>query len=196
MAGDPEGLRASAGDEVRMSDGVQVAGSGPTAGGTLKIGARREGWERNQDVSEVDAAKRFSSLTGRDWVLFEKQLQGSDIDVVARSEDGKRAEQFQITVLYDQNFWEDVNTKKAADVDLTREDVVSLIQKAVDKKKNRYPLAQRQRAILLIDLVPGGMLRQFAAHARQVLRSLLQDAAFRETWLVGSTADQLFQLWP
>jgi len=34
------------------------------------------------------------------------------------------------------------------------------------------------------------------AHARQVLSDLSEEAAFKQIWLVGSTADQVFKLWP
>lgn len=192
----PEEHEKSLSDDLKLSEALQIAASGPTASGTLKIGARRVGWKANQDVDEADAARRFSSLTGREWVIFEKQPQDSDVDVIGRSEDRSRAEDFQVTVLYDEDFWASVNRRGVVDVDLSCDDVVRLIEKAVSKKRDRYPLVQRQPIILLIDLVPGGMLSQFAAHARQVLGGLLREAAFKETWLVGSTADQVFQLWP
>jgi hypothetical protein len=66
----------------------------------------------------------------------------------------------------------------------------------VTRKKNYYPLSQRQRVILLVDLVPGGMLAEFAREARRALASLLEEVAFKETWLVGATAEQMFELWP
>lgn len=40
------------------------------------------------------------------------------------------------------------------------------------------------------------MISEFVARTRHVLCGLLKEAAFKETWLVGSTADQVFQLWP
>ncbi len=184
------------GDEMRPSEGIQIAASGPTASGTLKIGARRGGWKANQGVDEIDTARRFASSTGREWTILEKQPEDSDVDVIGRSENRPGAEHFQVTVLYDQEFWKAVNTKGAADVELTLEEVVRLIEKAVSKKMTHYPVGQRQNTILLIDLVPGGMLPQFAAHARHVLGGPMKEAAFKETWLVGSTADHVFQLWP
>ena len=114
---------------------------------------RRTEWKRNQAVDEVEAAKRFASLSGRAWATFDK-VDGSDVDVVARSADGMRL------------------------------------------KGNRYPATRTPEFILLVDLVPGGMATGFALHARQVLRDLLAEAAFKEVWLVGATSDHLFQLWP
>lgn len=154
----PEEHWRSLGDSMKPSEGLQIAGSGPTASGTLKIGVRRVGWKLNQDVDEADAAKRFSSLTGHELVIFEKQPQDSDADVIGGSEDRSRKEHFQITVLYDQDFWASINRRGAGavDVELSSDDVVRLIEKAVTKKKDRYPLVQRQPMILLIDLDPGG----------------------------------------
>lgn len=171
--------RESLGDEMRPSDGIQIAASGPTASGRLKIGARRVGWKVNQGVDEIDTARRFSSSTGGEWTLLEKQPEGSDVDVIGRSENRLGAEYFQVTVLYDQEFWKAVNTKGAADVELTLEEVVRLIEKAVSKKRTHYPVEQRQNTILLIDLVPGGMLPQFAAHARHVLGGLMKRRHLR-----------------
>src|SRR6266446_3984067 len=118
--------RKSLGDEMRPSEGIQIAASGPTASGTLKIGARRGGWKANQGVDEIDTARRFASSTGREWTILEKQPEDSDVE-------------------------------------LTLEEVVRLIEKAVSKKMTHYPVGQRKNTILLIDLVPGGMLPQFAA---------------------------------
>ena len=50
---------------------------------------RRTEWKRNQAVDEVEAAKRFASLSGRAWATFDK-VDASDVDVVARSADGMR----------------------------------------------------------------------------------------------------------
>lgn len=141
--------------------------------------------EGNQEVDEVDVARRFSMSTGRGWKLFEKQPQGSDVDVVVRAEVGTTEENFQITVLYDPEFWRSVNTKGTTDVELTCDGVIRLIETAVSKKKNHYPLAQRQRVILLIDLVPGGMLAEWAREARGALASLLEEAAFNEVPFEG-----------
>jgi hypothetical protein len=107
----PEEPGLSLGDEMRPLEGLQIVASGPTASGTLKIGARRVGWKANQEVDEVDTARRFSSATGREWTIFEKQPQGSDVDVIGRAENGTREEKFQVTVLYDPEFWRSVNTK-------------------------------------------------------------------------------------
>ncbi|HEU5190056.1 MAG TPA: hypothetical protein VFX14_10235 [Methylomirabilota bacterium] len=101
-----------------------------------------------------------------------------------------------MTVLYDGPCWASLNAMGAAEIELTPDDAVHLIRYAVERKRNRYPATQRPEFILLVDLVPGGMATGFALHARQVLRDLLAEAAFKEIWLVGATSDHLFQLWP
>ena len=73
---------------MKLSEGLQVAASGPRASGTLKIGARRVGWKAKEEVDEVDTARRFSASTRREWTIFEKQPQDSDVDVIGRSENG------------------------------------------------------------------------------------------------------------
>lgn len=186
----------SLGDKAQLGDGLQIAASGPTASGTLKIGARRSGWKAEKEVAETDTARRFSSLTDWGLTIFESQPQNSDVDVVSWSESRGKMENFQVTVLYDPEFWTSVNTKGTTDVELTCPEVVRLIEKAVTKKKDQYPRCQRQRVILLVDLVPGGMLPGFAGAAREALAKLLEEAAFKGVWLVGSTRDQVFHLWP
>lgn len=192
----PEEHGKSLGDELRISEGLQIAATGPTASGTLKIAARRVGWKASQEVDEVDTARRFSSSTGREWTIFEKQPQGSDVDVIGTLESRTREEKFQVTVLYDPEFWRSVNTRGTTNIELTCDDAIRLMEKAVTRKGNHYPLSQRQGVILLVDLVPGGMLAEFARETRVALASLLEVAAFKEVWVVGSTRDQVFQLWP
>ena len=184
----PESREISAGS-------VQLASSGPTETGTFRIGARRTEWKRNQAADEVEAAKRIANLSGRAWATFDK-VDGSDVDVVARSADRGRKERYRVTVLYDGPCWASLNAMGAAEIELTPDDAVHLIRYAVERKRNRYPATQRPEFILLVDLVPGGMATGFALHARQVLRDLLAEAAFKEVWLVGATSDHLFQLSP
>jgi hypothetical protein len=185
----------SIGGNVKPVGGLQIGAYGPRAGGILTIAARRVNWNPRKAEDELDVARRFCSLTRNGLTEFDQPEENSPTDVDAKSADGKRHDRLQITVLYDETFWQKLKTTKTADAQLTSQDIVNLIEKAVKRKLNYAPSVRRD-TMLLIDLNPAGILAQFVDDAKATLTQLFSAAAFKEIWLVGSTEQQVFKLWP
>lgn len=183
-------------EEAKAGDGFRIGVYGPTESGLLRIAARQSTYAIGKDADEVEVAEKFCTLARNGLTRFLKPRQASEIDVVGVSEDKTRRENFQVTVLFDGNFWKSLNARGAGDVQLDGPEVIELVRRAVMRKKEKYPLAIRQTTVLLVDTAPAGLVNGFVHDVRWVLATLLREAEFKEIWLVGSTVEQVFRIWP
>ena len=134
---DSSPLNISADDQVTLDDGLQVALQGKTESGHQKIGVRRVNWPRSKQSDEIEVTTRFCLMTDNGLSKFEAVEEYSDIDVHAISEDGTQQEDFQVRVLFDEEFWQVLNTTGAVDVELSVEALSDLVVLAVTAKHKK-----------------------------------------------------------
>jgi hypothetical protein len=165
-----------------------------TATGGQQISARRISWVDIGTPTEIDTAKRFSQFVGNGLSSFEKVEQRSDIDVIGRSPDGAIVEKFQVTRLWDSNFWRSLKDGGAADIELSAEDLSKLVLDALERKRGKYSLQQRMALILLIDTTPEGILPSLIPGILSYLADKSTTSAFKEVWLVGRDQDKTYKM--
>ncbi|WKZ25005.1 MAG: hypothetical protein QY321_01065 [Patescibacteria group bacterium] len=182
-------ITKSLSDTFVLSDSLRVGSLGEDEEGNQKISARQSGKITRKQVSEINVAKKFASSERKYLVTFVNDIENSLVDVIATAEDGSRGEYYQITKLYDKDFWQKLNTLGA--VDLITNALVPLIETAI-RRKNDYDPKEKNNLILLIDAWPG-ILNKYASAAKTNLSFLLREANFKEVWLIGQTT---FRLWP
>ncbi len=186
-------LESTNSDTVRMSEGVQIGVYGPGENGGQRVGGRRNNWHENRNEDEINVAQRFSIISQNGLVKFQKQQQNSDVDVLGFSDDHRVVEKFQITRLYDKQFWTELH-EGATDRELTLKDLCEMVLEAIKRKEEKYSLQQRKDIVLLIDTNPAGIVSTLVPLIINNLGTRVENAGFRDIWLVGVTNDQLFQL--
>ncbi len=180
-------------ETIGLSEGFKAASLGVgEAVGQQKTQARIGGESLTKEGEELARTKIFAFYFRKELTKFYNDKQDSPIDVIAESENGAVKESFQVTKLYNEEFWKELNTKNAANLITDR--VIVLIKDAIDRKKN-LDSKQREKIILLIDTWPG-ILPEFAERGKEILEKLLNDANFKEVWLIGSLKEQMFKIWP
>jgi len=182
-------------DAAAKSAGSLQAGLfGPGPDGGQKFGARRDNWSQPKPVSEVEATKRFSAFT--DAGLTDLEKVEDDADVIARTPGGVKVE-FQVTVLWDEDFWRWLNTTGATqDGYKSSDEMNSLILKAIERKSSKYTPSRLRVLNLLIDTNPVPVIPTVAVSARKALRPRLSETGFNSIWLVGAERQHTYQLWP
>jgi hypothetical protein len=171
--------------------GLQAAVIRATAGEDQGIAVRRIGWFETTSYTELDTAQRFCRLSYNALTNLEKVSQYNDVDILAKSADGSRSEEFQVTRLWDGTFWQQLNTTGAYDGQLSRDDLRNLARDAVRRKQCRYTYERRRKLILLIDTNPVAVLPHFNS-IKADLKTKLDRIGFKQVWLVGP--EQTFEM--
>lgn len=188
-------LNVVAAETVHLETGFQASVFAPTPDGGQKIGARRTDWFETKTSTEMDTAKRFSLFTDNGLTDFQKANEDDDVDIQGRSPDGSVCEDFQVTRLWDGEFWKPLNTTGASDRELTREEIRELILRAVERKgTKKYAHGRRRMLTLLIDTNPVPVLAQLVSGIQADLKVRLDEIGFKQVWLVGSETGQTFEI--
>lgn len=187
----------SVNDTISLDDGLEIGGYGCGQDGSQKIGGRRTNWSENKttkEVDEIDVARRFSSLTVNGLTKFEKHSQNSDVDVCGMSDNKQIVENFQITRLWDEQFWKELNAG-AVDKELSLEKIAELILLAVKRKgENKYTHSRRKIIILLIDTNPVAVIPELIDKIKNCLGTRVSYFGFKSVWLVGTNKEHIFKL--
>jgi len=180
---------------VHTSLGFQARTIRADPGGGQRITIRRAGWLETAASTEMDTAQRFANFCDNGFTEFSKAQENDDVDIVAKYSNGAVVQEFQITRLWDGQFWKQLNTKGAVDIELTQNEVVTLIHQAIERKGDaKYAVNRRKQLILLIDTNPDAIRVQLAPLLRSALNSQLDRASFKQVWLVGPDQEGTIQL--
>src|SRR6185503_6333799 len=99
-------------------------------------------------------------------------------------------EDFQVRVLFDEDFWGRLNTTGAVDVELSVEQLADLVVWAVKSKNEHYGVDQKPNITLLLDLSPGTIYQQLLHQLPTLLAPKLEEVNFKAIWLVGSRKEE------
>lgn len=187
--------RVVASASVHSSLGVQARTIRADPGEGQCITIRRAGWFETTASTEMDTAHRFANFCDSRFIEFNKAQEYDDVDIVAKSSNGATVQEFQITRVWDGPFWKQLNTTGAVDRKLTKDELVTLIHQAIERKgEAKYSINRRKQLILLIDTNPDAIRVQLAPFLRSALKSQLDKVSFKQVWLVGPDQDNTFQL--
>lgn len=191
-------LNINVNDMISTSESLQLGGYGRGQNGGQKIGGRRTNWFKNkntQKADEIDVARRFSLLTENRLTKFENEYEeNSDIDVYGRSNNGQIVENFQITSLWNNEFWKELSDNKATDQELNSKEIANLILVVMKKKGEKYTLSRRKTIILLIDTNPASVIPELVDGIKNCLGTQVSDFGFKGVWLVGTDKEHTFKL--
>jgi hypothetical protein len=162
------------------------------------VQARRAGFAETTLAHEFSMVQTFAALFRPELVKIDKLridskvVENTPIDIVAESEDGSIRESFQVTRLYDSPLWQQVKVNERADLVIKFEELVSFLSRVLADKN--YDANERKRIILLIDTWPG-VLPDLAKKVSEAVESQLEQASFKEVWLLNKDRDQSFRIW-
>ncbi|OGH58655.1 MAG: hypothetical protein A2725_03075 [Candidatus Magasanikbacteria bacterium RIFCSPHIGHO2_01_FULL_33_34] len=155
-----------------------------------KVRVQTTGEKQGKEESELAVVKLLCHMYKKDLQEFSQPETYSHIDVIGEDDAGNKL-YFQVTQLYDQNFWYNLGKNKKASVEL-EDRVTMLIEYAINRKLN-YPKDLRKNLVLVIDSGVGILKTDIdTSH----FSNLVTESNFSEIWLVGRTGDLTIKLYP
>jgi len=176
-------------EKINISESYSMSSFGIEKG-KQKISARVIGKRMKKENEEIIVAKRFCKFDDRQLETFYNDIEKSPIDVIGENKEVR--EFFQVTKLYSKDFWYQLNRDK--EVDFLTDALVCLVDEAI-KRKNCYDAAEKRKIVLLIDTWPG-ISSYFVEKACKELLETIMKSEFKEIWLIGSTKESSFCIWP
>jgi hypothetical protein len=155
-----------------------------------RVDVQTTGQKQGKEESELVVVKLLCHLYKKELQNFFQPETDSHIDVIGKDDKGNEIH-FQVTQLYDQNFWHDLNKNGKASVEI-KEKVITLIENAINRKFN-YPKDLREDLVLVIDSGVGVLPTDIDTSS---FNNLAKESNFKEIWLVGRTKDLTIKLYP
>lgn len=155
-----------------------------------RLDVQTTGQKQGKEESELAVVKLLCHFYKKELQNFSQPETDSHIDVIGEDSEGNEIH-FQVTQLYDQNFWHHLNKYGKASIEI-KEKVTALIENAVNRKFN-YPKDLREDLVLVIDSGVGILPADID---KSSFSNLVTESNFKEIWLVGRTKDLTFKLYP
>ncbi len=160
------------------------------SGNQSKVNVQAVGQRQGKEESELVVVKLLCHMYKKSLQNFSQPETDSHIDVVGKDSAGNET-YFQVTQLYDQGFWYDLNKNEKASIKI-KEKVVNLIESAINRKLN-YPKELREKLILVIDSGVGLLESDIEKNS---FNKILAESNFKEVWIVGRTEHLTIKLYP
>ena len=155
-----------------------------------EVSVKTTGDRQGKEASELAAVKLLCHMYKKDLQEFSQPETDSHIDVIGEDGLGNKI-YFQVTQLYDQNFWHQLGKNEKASIELKNK-ATSLVETAISRKLN-YPKDLREALVLVIDSGVGVLEKDIdITH----LSNFLTGSNFKEIWLVGRTKNLTVKLHP
>jgi len=157
--------------------------------GKQKVGATVDGTRMPKEIREIAVVKLLCHHFKPHLEKFSNDIQDSPVDVIAENSSGL-IENFQVTKLYDEQFWRDLSKEKTADRVLP--EIESLVGDAIKRKVN-FDKGSKTNIILAIDAWPG-VMRELAEKMASL--PVVRSSNFKEIWIAGSIPEMTFKIYP
>ncbi len=116
--------------------------------------------------------------------------QGSVVDVVASKKDLSDSKSFQVTKLFDREFFRALNSKGEVSIE---PDIPALIKGAISRKQN-FDAREKKKTILIIDSSPGISVNTISKTQKLDLEALANQSGYSEVWMVGLFQGSILKL--
>jgi hypothetical protein len=155
-----------------------------------EVNVQMSGERQNKEESEYSVVKLLCHMHKNNLQKFSQPETDSPIDVIGEDSKGNK-EFFQVTKLYNQNFWHQLGKHEKASIEL-KNNVTVLIKEAINRKLT-YPLEIRKSLVLVIDCGVG--LLKTDVDLTEI-NSISIQSGFKEIWLVGKSIELTYKLHP
>ncbi len=179
-------------ENVALKDAFRLATVGAVAenfGHLLqKVSARIGGFKSPKESEEKNVVMRLCKKAKSNLNHFENDVQDSATDIIASN--GSEIECFQVTKLYEEQFWKKLMA--SGHVDFITKSILKLIEESV-LRKSKYDKEETKKLILVIDTWPG-IHHKYLEQIHNQGRSLFAESGYKEIWLVGETDEMIRQI--
>jgi hypothetical protein len=158
------------------------------SGRQSEVNVQSAGEKQGKEESELAVVKLLCHMHKKDLQQFSQPETDSHIDVIGEDGEGNKIF-FQVTQLYDQEFWHKLGKHEKASIELKNK-ATQLIEGAINRKLN-YPKDLRKNLVLVIDSGVGLLKVDIDAG---YFRDMRAKSYFSEIWLVGRTAGLTIKL--
>ncbi len=155
-----------------------------------RVEVQTTGQKEGKEESELAVVKLLCHMHKKNLQKFFKPETDSHIDVIGEDARGDKT-CFQVTQLYDQNFWHQLSKEGKASIELG-DKLTQLIKNAV-KRKLKYSKDLREGLVLVIDSGAGVLKKDINVN---YFRDMVTKSNFNEIWLTGRTKNLTTRLYP
>jgi hypothetical protein len=183
-------IRAGGGN---LREGFQIGVSGADEScDYMTFSGRKAEWNMRamKSFDEVACAKRLCDVEYPDFPELTKQPTDSPVDVCASSHDANRHLQFQVTSVWDKDFWRPFGDAGEIENRVSFSQFVNFIRESIQKKIQRH--SSSRDVILLIDTKPADLPAQCLTRLREdehLRRELSVLPNFSQIWVVDANGN-------
>lgn len=175
-------------ETVNLKTGYSAAALRKLDDNSQKVSARIGGNEMKKENREIAVVKSLCNYYKPSLTKFYSDEQDSPIDVIA--EGTGELENFQVTRLYDKNFWNELYTSNQ--IDLIVSEMDNLLKNSI-KRKEIFDQISKAQINLVIDAWPG-VLPGLAEIISKI--EIVRKSGFKEVWIAGLTAEMTYRIFP